>query len=146
MKTYSKSLLIAIAAVAVTSTTAYAHNGILKRADLSDDQRAAIEQARELHQAGDDAAARDILLDAGFDEEALQKLRQARHHHAKHAAFKAQLEESLTEEQLQALQVAKAANDREAVHAILEEAGIERPARKHGKRRGHSAEQDEEQS
>ncbi|MCA9367708.1 hypothetical protein KC887_05635 [Candidatus Kaiserbacteria bacterium] len=122
MKTYSKSLLIAVAALAVTATGAYAYSG-----DLTDEQRSALEQARELRQAGDFVGARDALLEAGFDESALKKLRRAQVMHNRHEAFLSDLEESLTPEQLDALQAAHAANDRATQAAILDEAGVEAP-------------------
>lgn len=74
----SKSLLIAIAAFAVTATGVQAYNGtILNRADISEHQRSALEHAHELRHNGDREAARDVLLEAGIDEEVLKSLRQA---------------------------------------------------------------------
>ena len=73
---YSKSLLIAIAAFAVTATGVHAYGGykILGRAGLSDDQVEAIEEARELRQMGDFTGARNKLVQAGITEDTLQKV------------------------------------------------------------------------
>ena len=125
MKTYSKSLLIAVAALAVTTTGAYAHSGLLSRLELSEEQRAALQVAHELRQGGDLDAARDILLQAGFDEETLEQMRERTE--AQHERMLERFEEELSEAQFDALQVAHAANDKETAWAILEEAGIERP-------------------
>lgn len=74
----SKQLLIAVAAFAVTATGASAYGGaLLNRADLTDDQRIAIEEAHELRAEGELDAARDVLVDAGIDEEVLSKMRKA---------------------------------------------------------------------
>jgi hypothetical protein len=74
----SKSLLIAIAAFAVTATGAQAYGGaILHRANLTDTQREALEEARELRQSGKVEEARDLLVKAGIDETVVQQLRQA---------------------------------------------------------------------
>lgn len=75
----SKSLLIAIAAFAVTTTGAQAFGGLgqLQRAGLSPNQIVAFEEARELRSRGKDEEARDVLLGAGVDEEALLALRKA---------------------------------------------------------------------
>ena len=189
----SKSLLIAVAAFAVTTTGAQAYGGaILQRANLTDDQRTALEQAKELRQSGDTEAARDVLVEAGIDEDVLAELRAAARE--TRAAIKTAVETGdydefqdlitdtplqdiittpadfesfreahnlrqdgeyeearailndlgidrperggkflkrhiatqLTDEQREALRVAKQANDRETVQAILAEAGIER--------------------
>jgi len=125
MKTYSKSLLIAVAALAVTTTGAYAHSGLLSRLELSEEQRAALQVAHELRQDGDLDAARDILLQAGFDEETLEQMRERTE--AQHERMLERFEEELSEAQFDALQVAHAANDKETAWAILDEAGIERP-------------------
>jgi len=189
----SKSLLIAIAAFAVTTTGAQAYGGaILERANISDDQRSALEQAHELRKGGEIEAARDVLVEAGIDEEVLHELRQAARETRSeiklaveagdydlfrelivdtsladiitseadfalfkeaqelrqsgdyedarvifdelgidkskygHQLLKRHIAHQLTDEQKEALLVAKQANDREAVKAILEEAGIER--------------------
>ena len=75
----SKSLLIAIAAFAVTATGVQAYGGmkILEKAGLSEEQISAFEIARELRQSGDLAGARDALLEAGVDEETLRSVQEA---------------------------------------------------------------------
>ena len=72
----SKSLLIAIAAFAVTATGAQAFGGtnMLARAGLTEEQVSAIEEARELRKSGDTEGARDVLLEAGIDEETLRSI------------------------------------------------------------------------
>lgn len=77
---HSKSLLIAIAAFAVTATGVHAYGGpkILNRAGLNDEQVEAIEEARELRAAGDLTAARDKLVEAGITEETLLSVHKAR--------------------------------------------------------------------
>lgn len=76
----SKSLLIAIAALAVTATGVHAHAGgsLLYRAQLSENQRAAIQEAAQLRAEGNITAARDVLVEAGIDESALAALRRAK--------------------------------------------------------------------
>lgn len=75
----SKSLLIAIAAFAVTATGAQAFVGgdVLRRAGLSDEQVVALSQARSLRAEGDVEKARDVLVKAGIDESALASVREA---------------------------------------------------------------------
>lgn len=77
----SKSLLIAIAAFAVTTTgvQAYGTSKILSRAGLTTEQREAIMQAHELRSEGDFEAARDLLVSAGIDDVALRSLHRAQH-------------------------------------------------------------------
>lgn len=194
----SKSLLIAIAAFAVTVTGVQAYGGakVLARANLTEEQRSALEEAHELRENGDTEAARNVLIEAGIDEEAMRSLREAsREVHAEmhdaieagdYEAFKELIADTpladiitseadfelfkeahelrqsgdhdgaraimdelgfeepehgphgrgfgggkmgpdlsqLTDEQRSALQVAREANDRDTVRAILEEAGI----------------------
>ncbi len=136
MKTYSKSLLIAVAALAVTTTGAYAHSGLLSRLELSEEQRAALQVAHELRQDGDLDAARDILLQAGFDEETLEQMRERTE--AQHERMLERFEDELSDEQFDALQVAHAANDKETAWAILEEAGIERPLHREHHNKHHN--------
>ena len=75
----SKSLLVAIAAFAVTATGVQAYGGIQawERADITEEQRSALEEAHELRLGGDKEAARDVLVEAGIDEEVLRSLREA---------------------------------------------------------------------
>jgi hypothetical protein len=76
----SKPLLIAIAAMAVTTTNVNAHHSTeaLKQAGLSSEQIEALAEAHELRQAGDWQAARDTLVEAGIDESVLQSLKTIR--------------------------------------------------------------------
>ena len=189
-----KSLLIAIAAFAVTATGAQAYIGVdqLSRAGFTTNQIEAFSEARELKARGQVEKARDVLIDAGVDEDKLNTLRKVSHHahHKLHLAIKqndyeafrdavagtpladiittesdfaqfrqahdlqreGELDEAkaiftelglpatknhfihkghgrhnwleLTDEQQDALSVARQSNDLETVQAILEEAGI----------------------
>ncbi len=77
-----KTLLIPLAAFAVTVTGASAFSGdMLKRAGLNDDQIAAFETAKELRESGDKEAARDVLLAAGVDEDVIKQVREAMREH-----------------------------------------------------------------
>jgi hypothetical protein len=90
----SKSLLIAIAALALTASGAQAFNSnALITAGLSEEQRVAFTVARELREEGDVTAARDILIEAGIDAETLEKVRSAIHaeRYAGHNAMKVAL-------------------------------------------------------
>ncbi len=75
----SKSLLIAIAAFAVTTTGAQAFMGTdyLNRAGLSSSQVRAFEQAHDLKRKGELSKARDVLVNAGLTEESIESLRAA---------------------------------------------------------------------
>lgn len=77
----SKSLLIAIAAFAVTATGAQAFVGpdVLRRAGLSEEQVAALEVARSLRAEGDQKKARDVLVKAGIDESTMATVRSLVH-------------------------------------------------------------------
>lgn len=76
---YSKSLLIAIAAFAVTATGAQAYIGsqYLERAGFSSVQVDALNQARDLRLKGKKDEARDLLLQVGVDGKAISSLRKA---------------------------------------------------------------------
>lgn len=134
----SKPFLIAIAAFAVTASGVQAYGGteLLERAGLSEKQINAFETARERREAGDIVGARDVLIEAGIDEDVIhsvhkasKELRQSAHHQR---GFSRHFD-ILTPEQREALRVAHQANDKDAEEAILEEAGIEL----HGHMRGH---------
>jgi hypothetical protein len=88
----SKSLLIAIAAFAVTATGAQAFVGTnyLVQAGLSQTQVEAFTQARELRLKGKSEEARDLLLEAGLDEDAMDSIRAAAR--AAHEAVQAAIE------------------------------------------------------
>lgn len=75
----SKSLLIAIAAFALTATGVQAYGGIsvLGRAGLTEEQIEAFEEARELRESGDFDGARDKLLNAGITDEHLRFMHKA---------------------------------------------------------------------
>lgn len=77
----SKSLLIAIAAFAVTATGAQAFVGgdVLRRAGLSEEQVEALEEARDLRAEGEEKKARDVLVKAGIDESTMASVRTAIH-------------------------------------------------------------------
>ncbi|HMO78387.1 MAG TPA: hypothetical protein PKD95_04290 [Candidatus Paceibacterota bacterium] len=75
----SKSLLIALAAFAVTATGAQAHvsNKYFNQAGLSTSQVQALSQARDLRRKGEIEKARDVLVEAGVTEETINSLRKA---------------------------------------------------------------------
>ncbi len=88
----SKSLLIAIAALALTATGAQAFSSnALITAGLSEEQRAAFVVARELREEGDVRGARDVLVQAGIDEVTIEKVRSAmkEEYQTQHAAIRA---------------------------------------------------------
>ncbi len=91
---HSKSLLIAIAAFAVTATGAQAYVGskVLSRAGFSTEQISALEEARSLRADGELKKARDVLEQAGIDAEAVKQLREAAK--AARAAMQAAVEEA----------------------------------------------------
>ncbi|MCA9360532.1 hypothetical protein H6785_03560 [Candidatus Nomurabacteria bacterium] len=191
----SKSLLIAIAAFAVTTTGVQAYGGVekLARAGINKEQIQAFEEARELRESGDLKSARDRLVKAGIDEETLKKVREAKkmvhsaiqeavenkdyetfkvaiadsplsdivttksdfdlfveahelkmegewieaeeifselgiNRHGKprnHFGMRGHVLSDLDDVQREAFQVARQSNDRETMHAILKEAGVE---------------------
>lgn len=88
----SKSLLIAIAAFAVTATGAQAYIGTeqLSRAGFTSHQIEAFSEARELKAKGQVEKARDVLLEAGVDEKKLNTLRKVSHdtHHKLYLSIK----------------------------------------------------------
>ena len=76
----SKSLLIPIAAfaVAVTGVQAFDSN-VLEEAGLTDTQIEAFETAKEMREGGDRDGARDVLLEAGIDENTMHSIRDVMH-------------------------------------------------------------------
>jgi hypothetical protein len=126
LKQTSTSLAFAVGAFAVTITSvqAFGNQEFLTRAGLSDDQVIAIQVARELREQGDIAAARDALIAGGIDEKVIANLRHARQQQ-RHRTQLLQIREHLTDDQAEALHVARMSNDRETFRAILEEAGLE---------------------
>lgn len=90
----SKSLLIAIAALALTATSAQAFSShALITAGLSEEQQAAFVVARELREEGNVTGARDVLVQAGIDEVVIEKVRSAiqAERQAEHKAIRAAL-------------------------------------------------------
>jgi len=85
-------------------------------------------EAHELRESGDRDGAKEMLEELGVDTEKHGKK------HSGKRGMNAELQELLTDEQREALQVAHAANDREAVRAIFAEAGIDLPEK--GEKRG----------
>ena len=87
----SKSLLIAIAAFAVTATGAQAYVGThySQQLGLSSVQVQAFHQARDLRRKGEVEKARDVLVKAGVDEETMSSLR-----HASHEAIREAVEDN----------------------------------------------------
>lgn len=76
----AKSILIPIAAFALTATGVSAFNSdVLEKAGLTDEQRSAFEVARELREEGDKDGARDVLIEAGIDEDVIERVRTAMH-------------------------------------------------------------------
>jgi len=135
LRSTSTSLAFAIAVFAVTASSAYAfsNQAFLTKAGLSDDQVIALQEARELRKMGDIDLAGDILMDAGIDLEVITELREiyAQERALARHSLADQMEEKLTSEEQDALQVARSANDKEAVRAILKDAGVTVPWRGH---------------
>lgn len=76
----AKTLLIPVAAFAVTVTGAQAFNSeVLQNAGLSDTQIAAFAEAREKREEGDRDGARNVLIEAGIDHDTMEKVREAMH-------------------------------------------------------------------
>ena len=155
---HSKSLLIAIAAFAVTTSGVFAYSGdnILQRANLSAEQKTAITRARELKENGDIAAARDSLVEAGIDEKVLKKLHDAKHQveremHAAlesgdYSAFVAAIAQTpladiiTTEadfEQFRLAHALKADGDFLTANELFDELGVEHKKHHHGFKKGH---------
>ena len=120
----SKSLLIAIAAFAVTTTGVQAYGGLesLHKAGLDDSQVSAIVVAGNLQALGDIVAARDVLFSAGVTDETLLQIHRANRqaektvHHNDFASF--------TQAQHEAYQFARQHNKRAVMQAVLDEAGL----------------------
>lgn len=81
-------------------------------------------EAHELRLEGDRDGAKEILTELGVDTE---KFGNKKGHKGERRGLRADARELLTDDQREALQVAHAANDREAVRAIFAEAGIDLP-------------------
>ena len=90
----SKSLLIAIAALALTATNAQAYSGeVLERAGLTETQRDAFATARELRAHGETEKARNVLVEAGIDTSVIERVRSAMSD--EHRAYQTALEAAL---------------------------------------------------
>lgn len=84
MKKKAKALLIPIAAFAVTITGVSAFNeDVLIKAGLNDVQISAFEDAQELRKSGDKEGARDVLVEAGIDVDAMHAVGEAMHEYRK---------------------------------------------------------------
>lgn len=76
----AKSLLIPVAAFAVTATSVSAFNpDVLTKAGLSDQQISAFEEAHDLRHDGDRERAREVLVEAGIDMDTMENIREAMH-------------------------------------------------------------------
>lgn len=76
----AKTLLIPLAAFALTATTASAFNSeVLQRAGLTEVQIEAFETAHELRKEGDNDRARTVLAKAGIDIKTMESVREAMH-------------------------------------------------------------------
>ena len=101
--------------------------------ELTDEQKDALQEAKELFKAGDKEAAKALMEEAGIK------------HPKKRAHKRANWFNNLTEEQQEVVKEAKElfkAGDKEAAKALLEDAGIEHPKGKKGKRGCHKGEHD----
>lgn len=139
----SKSLLIAIAAFAATAGSVQAYGGseLLQKAGLTAVQISAFETAREKRQAGDMTGARDVLVEAGVDENVLHSLHRASMEARSHGrdiphsrTHQVKGSHNLTALQRDALRAAHQANDKKTERAILDEAEIAMPGRHFGER------------
>jgi hypothetical protein len=98
----SKPFLIAVAAFALTASgvQAFGNSQMLQRAGLSQAQISAFEVAREKREAGDLDGARDVLVEAGVDEDVLQSVHKIAHE------SRAAMHKALTEQDYEAFKVA----------------------------------------
>ncbi len=147
----AKSILIPLAAFAVTVTGASAFSSdALQKAGLTNDQISAFEEARTLRQSGDKDGARDVLVNAGIDQETMDSLREAMHEERDanreainsaveaddYDAFLAAIEgtpladvinsEADFEQYAKAYELMKS-GDKDAAKEIFDDLGIERP-------------------
>ena len=162
-----KQIVIPAAAFLVTATavSAYSNPDWLHNLDidLTDDQVSALEEAHEIRQAADEEA-RQVLENAGLDEDKMHEIRDAMHEERKahHEAVEAALEagdyDAFTEaiadspcadaitseadfEKFKEAHDLREAGDDEAAAAIMSELGIERPER--GMKGGHRGDRGE---
>ncbi len=142
----SKPFLLAVAAFALTASgvQAFGNAHMLQRAGLSQAQISAFEIAREKREAGDFDGARDVLVEAGVDEDLLKSVHKIAHQnqirinhslapvdHYDHILGLGHFSHDLSNEQWEVIQVAQQANDKETVRAVFKEAGIDRPSKDH---------------
>lgn len=164
-----KNILIPVAAFAVTVTGASAFTGgdwaEKLDIDLTDAQLSALEQAKEVREESREEA-KQILEDAGLDEETMQSIREAMHEAREenraevkaaieagdYEAFKTAIEDSPLAEKITSEadfeKFAEAhelmeAGDREAAKEIMDELGIEKMGKGHGKGHGQMGEGDQ---
>jgi hypothetical protein len=121
----SKPFLIAVAAFALTATgvQAFGDAQMLQRAGLSQAQISAFEVAREKREAGDLDGARDVLVEAGVDEDVLQSVHKIAHE------SRAAMHKALTEQDYEAFKVAVAGTP--LAETIDSEADFEKFAEAH---------------
>jgi len=122
----SRSLLIAIAAFAVTASGVHAYNGtkILENAGLDEKQRAAFALAEDLQKTGDFIAARDVIADSGITAETLLSIHAAAEQERFKQIIFADNDTSATTGQLEAYLVASQANDKKTAQAVLDEMDV----------------------
>jgi uncharacterized protein YgbK (DUF1537 family) len=156
MNTKAKALLIPVAAFAVTVTGASAFNSeVLERAGLNDTQISAFEEAHELRIEGDREAAREVIVDAGIDQDTLESVREAMKEHRQET--RTAISEAVEDEDYDAFQEAiegtpladlitseddfelfveahelREAGDKEAAKEIMEDLGFEGKMHKGG--------------
>ena len=156
MKTTSKSMLIAVAAFAVTATGVHAFGSteLLTKAGLTDEQVIAVQEAQELKASGDITGAKETLEAAGITKETFKQVREVAKEakQAVHAAveagdyeaFKIAVADSpladiiTTEadfEQFVEAHELRVSGDKAGAKEILEELGIE--PHKHGHKHGN---------
>lgn len=91
-----KNLIVPVAAFAITVTSVSAFNNVdwsKLNLDLSDAQVSALEEVQEIRQETDERV-KEILEEAGIDQEKMREIRQAQHESAReaHQAIKAAVE------------------------------------------------------
>lgn len=151
------ALIIPVAAMAVMAGNAYAFNSeILEEAGLSEDQIAAFEAAHDLRTDGNPWGARELLEDAGVDDDTWQTIREAMSEHRDavreavenddYDAFMEAIEGGRLDgiittkaefDKYVEAQELREAGDYEEAQAILDELGIDMPGRGRGQGLGH---------
>ncbi len=157
-----KQLLIPVAAFAITATSVSAFNAdILQKLELelNEEQLSALEEAKDLREAGDRDEARAVLENSGLEREDLREIKQAvrdyRHEVREtiraaveaedYSAFQvaaaetklgAAIESEADFEKLVEADALRAAGEGEAAKEIMDELGIEKPDRGYGHGKG----------